>query len=326
MTQPFHLVVAFAASASPAWAPTLRVLPPNTLRNLSLLLRGMKRVATSEGAATSLSTPHERVLAAAAGIATVATADGKIAWAAAEAARAGYPPGKAWAVITPCHWAMGREHATLTDPAGLALTADESQSLRTAMQPYFATDGMTLHDAGAGRWLAEGEVLRELPTASLDRVLGRNVDAWLPGTTTSACLRRLQNEMQMLLYTHPLNDARQARGQRSVNSFWISGSGALAQPLPTITGDGPTATVSAPRTLANAVFADDWAGYAAAWAALDASELAELLARQKAGQTVQLSLCGESHAQTFETAKIGFFAQISGVLRPKPWFSLLEQL
>ena len=320
MTLPFHLVLAFAASASPSWAPTMQALPPTALRTLGQLLRGMKRIAISEGAATSLSPPHERVLAAAEGVAPPGTADGLIPWAAADAVRAGHPLGSAWAVITPCHWAMGREHATLTDPAGLALTADESQTLREAMQPYFATEGITLHEAAPGRWLAEGAVWRDLPTASLDRVLGRNVDGWLPDTGTAGSLRRLQNEMQMLLYTHPLNDARQAGGQRSVNSFWISGSGALAQ-LPSA-----NATVSAPRHLAQAVFADDWPGYAAAWAALDAGPLTQLLARQNAGEVVRLTLCGESHAQTFESVKTSLFSQIKSLFSPVSTYSLLEQL
>ena len=36
----------------------------------------------------------------------------------------------------------------------------------------------------------------------------------------------------MLLYTHPVNDARSARGVLPVNSFWLSGTGALPQPQP----------------------------------------------------------------------------------------------
>ncbi len=29
----------------------------------------------------------------------------------------------------------------------------------------------------------------------------------------------------MLLYTHPINAAREARGELAVNSFWLSGTG-----------------------------------------------------------------------------------------------------
>ena len=40
----------------------------------------------------------------------------------------------------------------------------------------------------------------------------------------------------MLLYTHPINDAREARGALPVNSFWLSGCGA---PAATASGDEP---------------------------------------------------------------------------------------
>ena len=176
------------------------------LKNLPRLLQGMTLADSVTTEAVSLSTPHEWVLAKALGLPGVeALPDGLIPWAAWQAH---HTPGlqstksKAWAFVTPCHWSMGREHATLTDPATLALTADDAHTLLQAMQPYFATEGITLHHAAPDRWLAEGEIFRDLPTASLDRVMGRNVDAWLPA---SKKIKLLQNEMQMLLYTHPLN-------------------------------------------------------------------------------------------------------------------------
>ena len=213
---------------------------------------------------------------------------------------------------------MGREHATLTDPAALELTADESRTLLAAMQPYFATEGITLHFAAPDCWLAEGELFRHLPTASLDRVLGRNVDMWLPASRT---LRRLQNEMQMLLYTHPLNDARSSRRLRTVNSFWLSGTGALTLPVATHTHH-----ISQPRSLAQAAFTDDWIAYAQAWSELDAGDIAEFLARQGKGESVRLTLCGERNAQTFETAPPGVFRRISSLLSPQPPLAVLEQL
>ena len=314
-----HLVIPFAACAGPAWASAMKTLPASSFQHLGKLLQGMKLVQTHMGDAHSLSPPHERVMAAALGL--TATPDGLTPWAALAAGQAGMPPGKAWAFITPCHWSMGREHATLTDPAGLALTADEAHILRAAMQPYFGTEGITLHTATPGRWLAEGEVFRTLPTASLDRVLGRNVDAWLPDKTTAGSLRRLQNEMQMLLYTHPLNDTRSTHGQRTVNSFWLSGSGALPA---TVMAENDTPTTS--RTLAQAVFSDDWAAYAAAWAALDSGDIAQLLARQKAGAVVRLTLCGDSHAQTFASSRPGWVQRMANLFSPQPVQSLLDQL
>lgn len=351
-----HLLIPFAACSAEAWLPAMQSLPPGSLKRLGQLLQGMKLVQTDSRAAESLSPPHERALARALGLATLQTPDGLIPWAAREAAQllqAG-DDGKAWAWITPCHWAMGHLHATLSDPALLDLQKAESRALLGLMQPYFETDGITLHYLAPGRWLAEGALFRDLPTASLDRVLARNVDAWLPQAsaalpldsalhemikTDSRTLRRLQNEMQMLLYTHAFNDERAAKGQMPVNSFWVSGTGALPSAAsgealtPALSQrerESDTASrkeqVSVPRSLAQAVFREDWASYAQAWAALEAGDIAALLARQRAGESVRLTLCGESSAHTFETHRASLYRRISSLFSPLRTLDLLKQL
>ena len=317
-----HLIIPFAACSAEGWLPAMQSLPREKLRQIARLLRGMAVVHTDRQDAASLSAPHERALARALKLADDDTPDGLIPWAAKDAAQlAQTHDGKAWAWITPCHWAMGRLHATLSDPAALALGEDESRALLAVMQPYFETDGITLHFLTPGRWLAEGELFRHLPTASLDRVMARNVDAWLPEGQNARPLRRLQNEMQMLLYTHPFNDEREARHQLPVNSFWLSGTGAL----PAAYQPG-LLEVSAPCDLAQAVFREDWAGYAEAWEALDAGDIARLLARQRAGEPVRLTLCGEHSAQTFETRAPGLFASISTLFAATPVLDVLKQL
>jgi hypothetical protein len=347
-----QLLVPFAACSAEAWLPTMKALPADSTRNIMQLFKGMKSVHTDTADAHTLSPPHERALALTLGLATVDTPDGLIPWAAVDAAQhlqAG--PDKAWAWVTPSHWAMGREHATMTDPAALGLDEAESRALLAAMQPYFETDGITLHHVpalGPQRWLAEGELFRTLPTASLDRVMGRNVDPWLPGAHSprsaersagppqassapsggsalhevrsvgaiSRKMKLLQNEMQMLLYTHALNDERAARGQLPVNSFWLSGTGALPAGY-----EAASQAPAVPRSLAQAVFADDWQAYAQAWAALDAGDIAQLLARQQAGETVRLTLCGERGWEMFETHQAGLLTRISGIFMPRPlWY------
>lgn len=304
-----HLIVPFASCSGDDW---LQAVSSISLKNLGQLMRGMKGIDTDVGQADSLCPPHERVLAKAWGLA--ASADGLIPWAALEA-NANCNEG--WAVITPCHWAMGREHATLTEPATLELGEADSRTLLGVMQPYFATEGITLQYLQPTRWLARGDVFASLPTASLDRVLGRNVDRWLP---SSKQIKLLQNEMQMLLYTNPINDERATRRQRSINSFWVSGSGELLEPARA----NPHANTT--RALAQAAFTNDWAAYAQAWRQLDASDIAQLLAQQDSGKTVRISLCGESQAMTFETAPGGLFTKIRHAFSQQPAINVLKQL
>ncbi len=324
---PPHLILPFAVSSDPAWLGAMQALPAAATQNLQTLLRGMKRIDVDVQDAHTLSPPHERVLAAAHSL--PGAPDGLIPWAAHEAVLQlpDLESGSAWAWVTPCHWAMGRENATLSDPAALGLGEQESRELLTAMAPYFETDAIALHYRAPGRWLAEGEVFRTLPTASLDRVLGRDVDAWLPKTPAARGIKRLQNEMQMLLYTHAINESRAAEKKLPVNSFWLSGTGAFDGASSVLQAD-----VNMPRELASAVFAGDWAAYARAWAAIDSGEVAGLVARQQADEVVRLSLCGERGFETWESSPPGLrekaanWLVFKGVLSPQPIFYGREQL
>ena len=310
-----HLIVPYAGCSPNTW---LQAESPIEPKNLNKLMRGMKLVATDSGDGTSLSPPHERVFARALNLtAGQANTDGLLPLAALEAQSLKVAPHQAWGFITLCHWSMGREHATLTDPAVLKISRSDSYTLLDAMQPYFLTSGITLHYQQPSRWLAEGAVFADLPTASIDRAMGRNVDPLLP---PSKAIKLLQNEMQMLLYAHPVNDARAANRQTSVNSFWLSGTGALREAATA----NPAVTVY--RGLLPAALADDWAAFAGAWEQLDATDLAQLLSLQNSGQIVRISLCGDANAMTFETAGRSIFSKIRTSFSPQSSNDLLRQL
>ena len=101
----------------------------------------------------------------------------------------------------------------------------------------------------------------------------------------------------MLLHTHPINDAREARGALPVNSFWLSGTGR---------SQAPEAAASLPTVderLRAPLLAEDWAGWAEAWQALDAQVLSALDAQATRGESVSLSLCGERHARRFDRVR-----------------------
>jgi hypothetical protein len=190
---------------------------------------------------------------------------------------------------------VGSDHIALRDPEALQLGDDESQALLAAMQPYFEEDGLQVRWDSALCWTARGEMLRALPCASLDRVIGRRIDDWLPRTPAARPLRRLQQEMQMLLYTHPVNEAREARGLLPVNSFWVDGAGALL--AGNFTPAAPTIRLE--DSLRRPALQGDTAAWTAAWQALDAQVLPPLLAALDAGQAVYLTLAGEHHATTY---------------------------
>ena len=290
-----HLLIPYAASQSPECRLALATLK---LPHLDRLLRQMPLAGTDLGDENSLSPPHERALAAANGF---NAPDGQLAWGAWHALQAGHAVAadEAWAVITPCHWAVQTNHIVLTHPKALNLTDEESRGLLAAMNPYFAEDGITLLYDTPTRWLARGDIFAGLATASPYRVIGRPVDDWIPKAAAAKGLRRLQQEMQMLLYTHALTDARSERGLLAVNSFWVSGTGAL--PLQMVSAlPRQTTAIDVPVTLRDAAVREDWAAWALAWQAIDANECAALLAALAHAGTARLTLCGERHSQSFQ--------------------------
>jgi hypothetical protein len=225
--------------------------------------------------------------------------DGMIPWAALELARNGVDPGDTgWAWVTPAHWQIGTDRIQMTDPAALALPHDESHALMLAMAPWFEQDGITLQFDTPQRWLARGDALADLASASLDRVIDTDLGPWMPAT---AALRRLQNEMQMLLYTHPVNDARSARGLQPVNSFWISGSGALRTGVP-----APSTLPRVVDTLRTPAMRGDWAAWAQAWQQIDQGACQELSAALDGGASVELVLCSDASALHFTPAAGGW--------------------
>ena len=212
--------------------------------------------------------------------------------------------------------------AEASDLTALDLQEDESRTLLAAMQPYLETNGITLHYREPTRWLAEGEVFRTLPSASLDRVVGRSIDAWMPRAPEARPLRRLQQEMQMLLYTHPINDQRVRDGLLPVNSFWVSGSGAL----PASHAPAPPPGLQIAHGLREPALLEDWPAWAAAWQQLDARECGQLLGALDQGQAVKLTLCGDRSARTWSGRQSGLWPRFRSVFSRKPASIELEKL
>ncbi len=279
-----HLVIPFAALLSDAGplqgASVLRSLAWPVL---SRQLAGLPQPQRDAGDEWSLTPPHERALAAALGW---QGSDGLWPFAAAQALADGVSGAKdaQFGLVTPVHWHLGTEQISMGDPEALLLDQTASRETLAAVRELFTSEGFALHYGAPWRWYLEHPSLARLPSASLDRVIGRNVDRWLESAREMRLLRRLQNEVQMLLYEHPINRRREAQGLLAINSFWLSGTGAT-QP----------ASAAMPRLdtrLRHAALANDEAAWAKAWAVID-GELSEIAWQR-------LTLCGERSSLTWD--------------------------
>lgn len=304
-----HLLIPFACLTDP---DAHQVLKGIALPNLEKLLARMTEVGVNQGHSLSLSPPHERAQAQVLGLSSnPSPKDGCIPWAAWDLVKSGRSPGnQAWARVSPCHWTVNSDHIVMDDPQALNLTEAESHTLLEAVRPYFEEDGIAIDYAKPDRWLARSELFRGMASASVDRVAGGDIDGWLPKTPQAAPLRRLQNEMQMLLYTQPVNDARAASGLQTVNSFWVSGTGALSEGALSVPAPSEADSPVIANDLRDAAIRRDWAGWNLAWKTLDATHCAALLREVGAGNRALLTLCGERNAITFDARSTGFLNKI----------------
>lgn len=161
-----------------------------------------------------------------------------------------------WFIVHPVHVQMARTHLTLADPRQLRLDEAEARALYESARPYFEELGQPLIYGDATTWFMRADAWQGLRTASPDCVTGMNLSDWMPEGEHAIAARKLQNEIQMLWYEHPVNEARQARGLPPVNSFWLWGgaSGGQLSSAPAVIAGQPWLRAISPAPLRDASF------------------------------------------------------------------------
>lgn len=134
--------------------------------------------------------------------------------------------------IDPVHLRFLQERLILADPSQLALSEEETRSIIDDFNRHLSTFGR-FHCGATGRWYLEPNdpsLATEHRLPPLSAVAGRSVERLLPSTSEARNQRRLHNEAQMLLHTHPVNRAREDAGKMTVNALWLWGGGTLPAP------------------------------------------------------------------------------------------------
>ena len=122
--------------------------------------------------------------------------------------------------LDPINFAFVERNVSVGDPNDLHLTAAEAQSLRDSLREIFAEIGeIRIKHKGLQQQPFGDETIQRWQTGD-----GQRADQ---GLTTDPQWRKLLNEAQILLHAHPINQARESRGQPRVNSLWPWGGGSL---------------------------------------------------------------------------------------------------
>jgi hypothetical protein len=238
-----------------------------------------------------------------------------------------------WACVEPVHVQVAHDHLVLIDPQALELSTEEAAELLATARPLIDELGIALSAPTPLRWYVSSESLGSLAGAAPLRAAGRNIEIWLPheahtGARSRAWMK-LQNEVQMAWFEHPVNVAREARGLPAANSIWLHAQGrrqalrrafalvlsdavasrGLALAADAQIGAAPASFEALRRTLAGAPGAwaagpvlveldmlsaafiqQDWHRFRAGFAALEAHWFAPALAALQRGELAGLAL------------------------------------
>ena len=184
---------------------------------LELLLARSRR---SSGDAISL----ERWLADAFGD----DADGEIPAGALTLAGSGGEAGESvWMRADPVHLKLNRDQLLLVPASTFGVQPGEAEALAEMLNRHFA-GGLTFYPLRPECWCVRADDgAATLRTESPAEVAGKDVNRHLPAGEGSKRWHGFLNEIQMLLHEHPVNEAREARGEPAINSVWLWGAGKL---------------------------------------------------------------------------------------------------
>lgn len=125
----------------------------------------------------------------------------------------------------PVHFRADRDHGVLIPGQLLAVREREAAALVDSFNTHFAEDGLRLDFTHPERWYLQLAEDLSLATTPIYEASGRDLQSHLPVGEHQVRWRQILNEAQMLLFQHPVNQARESSGQLSINSLWLWGEG-----------------------------------------------------------------------------------------------------
>jgi hypothetical protein len=153
-------------------------------------------------------------------------------------------------IATPVHYLAEMSNVRLAADGILSLTRPEAEALAADFNRVWHDAGMRLIPGGrAGRpTQRDGEVPErtslffvtdralDATTRDPEDVLDRHIESYLPVGADAPRLRRLMSEVEMWLFEHGVNRARQGSATPAVSGLWLWGGGAALASLPPVEG------------------------------------------------------------------------------------------
>jgi hypothetical protein len=146
----------------------------------------------------------------------------------------------------PVHLRADQSCLRLFDSRTFPVSREEADALAAAVGQFYSHLDWQLKAVHPQRWYLILPAAPAITTRPVMQVAGRDIDTSLPQGRDAAGWHAIMNEVQMLLHNHPVNSAREQRGEPLINSLWFWGGGELptiaATAVARVATDHPLAT------------------------------------------------------------------------------------
>ncbi len=132
-----------------------------------------------------------------------------------------------WLCADPAHLQLQHSRVVLLPEAVLNQT--EADALCASLNGHFAGMGLGFHAPQPQRWYVRATEPTEVTMHPMSQVAWRDVKPFQPQGADAMRWQRIATEVQMLLHAHPVNQAREARGELAINTLWLWGGGRAAR-------------------------------------------------------------------------------------------------
>ena len=132
-----------------------------------------------------------------------------------------------WIRIDPVHLHLNRDQLILLDTKTFELQQDEADKLAHTINQHFKNEEFHILTPCPNRWYMRFNAEQNLAFHPKNQVVGQSINPYLPTGEKGMEWRVLINEIQMLLFEHPVNEARETRGELTINSLWPWAQGRL---------------------------------------------------------------------------------------------------
>lgn len=141
-----------------------------------------------------------------------------------------------WVCADPIHIRTDANSAVVMDSCFFDLRLDEAQELTHFLETQLEADGWHFHLGAADKWYLQTPLGEAPDWIWIDQVAGKDLRQVHSLMSGHQSWRTRLTEIQMLLYQHPVNLAREARGVPIINSLWFWGKGHKTSLMPSGVG------------------------------------------------------------------------------------------